>query len=323
MASAIAHALIGGAIGLLATRQLEPTPPRVALTGEFAADLAQVRRQCLYRWLPWVGALVAVAPDADVLMHAFVRYSDPLGHRGAFHSLAFYALAAAALAYLPLFSPARLKSGLCLFLCMSSHSLLDMLTNGGYGVGLFWPLSNERLFWPWRPIPVSPLSIGAFFSAQGLRILSYELPLTLPVFLYALWKRRSDSAGGPSDINSGSANSDETADDQPPRDDHEDETAADETEYNEDGVAVMAIEDSIDLHHFAPRDILDVVDAYLEAAAEKGFEEVRLIHGRGKGVQRARIRKLLETHPLVESFKDAPHTRGGWGATLVWLRRGG
>jgi DNA-nicking Smr family endonuclease len=90
----------------------------------------------------------------------------------------------------------------------------------------------------------------------------------------------------------------------------------------DDPVFELAIEDSIDLHGFAPRDIPSVVESYLEAAAEKGFREVRLIHGRGVGFQRARVRELLETHPLVERFADAPATRGGWGATLAWLRVG-
>ena len=81
----------------------------------------------------------------------------------------------------------------------------------------------------------------------------------------------------------------------------------------------VPIEDAIDLHSFAPRDVLEVVRAYLEAATEAGFREVRLIHGRGKGVQRAGIRRLLEQAPEVESFQDAPPGRGGWGATLVWL----
>jgi heme a synthase len=88
-----------------------------------------------------------------------------------------------------------------------------------------------------------------------------------------------------------------------------------------DDPAVLPIEDSIDLHAFAPRDVLDVVDAYLEAAHEKGFVEVRLIHGRGTGFQRARVQQLLAAHPLVERYKDAPATRGGWGATLAWLKR--
>ena len=87
-----------------------------------------------------------------------------------------------------------------------------------------------------------------------------------------------------------------------------------------DGVVVMEIEDWIDLHTFQPREIPDVVDSYLEAAAEKGFHEVRIIHGRGKGVQRQRVRAVLERSRWVEDFSDAPGRRGGWGATLVWLR---
>jgi len=58
----------------------------------------------------------------------------------------------------------------------------------------------------------------------------------------------------------------------------------------------------------------------LEAALEAGYREVRLIHGRGKGVQRARVQKLLARDPRVERFADAPPGRGGWGATVVWLR---
>jgi DNA-nicking Smr family endonuclease len=87
-------------------------------------------------------------------------------------------------------------------------------------------------------------------------------------------------------------------------------------------VAVLEIEDSIDLHCFQPREIPDVVASYLEAAAEKGFREVRLIHGRGIGHQRRRVREVLARHPLVSEFADAPAARGGWGATLAWLRVG-
>jgi len=83
---------------------------------------------------------------------------------------------------------------------------------------------------------------------------------------------------------------------------------------------VVPIEDSIDLHYFPPRDVGEIVDAYLEAAAERGFREVRIIHGRGRGVQRHRVHVHLERSPHVESFRDAPADRGGWGATLVWLR---
>jgi len=82
----------------------------------------------------------------------------------------------------------------------------------------------------------------------------------------------------------------------------------------------IPIEDSIDLHPFPPRDVPDVVDAYLEVAVGKGFTEVRLIHGRGIGVQRDRVQKLLARHPLVSGFHDAPAERGGWGATIAYLK---
>ncbi len=82
----------------------------------------------------------------------------------------------------------------------------------------------------------------------------------------------------------------------------------------------MPIEDSIDLHPFPPRDVSEVVDSYLESACERGFREVRLIHGRGIGVQRDRVQKLLARHPLVSGFHDAPPERGGWGATVVYLK---
>ena len=83
---------------------------------------------------------------------------------------------------------------------------------------------------------------------------------------------------------------------------------------------VVPIEDSLDLHAFAPQDIPAVVHAYLEECARRGFREVRLIHGRGTGTQRAIIRSLLSTYPLVLDFGDAPPDRGGWGATVVHLR---
>ena len=81
----------------------------------------------------------------------------------------------------------------------------------------------------------------------------------------------------------------------------------------------IPIEDSIDLHSFAPRDIISVVGEYLHAAHDAGFTDVRLIHGRGKGVQRADIQRLLREHPLVDRFWDAPESH--LGATVVRLRR--
>jgi DNA-nicking Smr family endonuclease len=82
----------------------------------------------------------------------------------------------------------------------------------------------------------------------------------------------------------------------------------------------IPIEDALDLHAFAPRDVPAVVWDYLEAAHARGFVEVRLIHGRGIGVQRTIVQSLLARHPLVAAFADAPPERGGRGATLVRLR---
>jgi DNA-nicking Smr family endonuclease len=87
----------------------------------------------------------------------------------------------------------------------------------------------------------------------------------------------------------------------------------------EDEPVEIPIEDAIDLHAFAPRDILSVVDAYLQAAYEAGFREVRLIHGRGRGVQRAAVHRLLASHGLVEDHWDAPDAH--LGAAVVRLRR--
>jgi dsDNA-specific endonuclease/ATPase MutS2 len=83
----------------------------------------------------------------------------------------------------------------------------------------------------------------------------------------------------------------------------------------------LPIEDSLDLHAFTPRDVPSVVDEYLAQAVARGFAEVRLIHGRGTGVQRAIVQKILARHPRVLSFSDAPPERGGWGATIAVLRR--
>ena len=87
-----------------------------------------------------------------------------------------------------------------------------------------------------------------------------------------------------------------------------------------DSPVVLPVEDALDLHTFAPRDIPDVVRDYLAACVERGLREVRLIHGRGTGAQRRVVRSVLATHPLVEEYSDAPPERGGWGATVVRLR---
>ena len=82
----------------------------------------------------------------------------------------------------------------------------------------------------------------------------------------------------------------------------------------------LPIEDSLDLHPFRPQEVAEAAEAYLDAAAEQGFHEVRLIHGRGIGAQRSAVRAVCARHPRVREFRDAPPERGGWGATLVNLR---
>lgn len=82
---------------------------------------------------------------------------------------------------------------------------------------------------------------------------------------------------------------------------------------------VFPISSEIDLHTFAPADIPSVVEEFLRAAREKGILRVRVIHGRGRGVQRAVVQRLLAELPSVVGFSDAPEEEGGWGATLVTL----
>jgi DNA-nicking Smr family endonuclease len=80
----------------------------------------------------------------------------------------------------------------------------------------------------------------------------------------------------------------------------------------------IPIEDVLDLHTFNPRDIKSVVEEYVTAAWERGLREVRLIHGRGRGIQRGIVQQALERHPLVVEFWDAPESH--LGATVARLR---
>jgi dsDNA-specific endonuclease/ATPase MutS2 len=88
---------------------------------------------------------------------------------------------------------------------------------------------------------------------------------------------------------------------------------------DDDEPVSLPIEDSLDLHTFAPHDVLSVVDEYLRAAAERGFTEVRIIHGKGTGTLRRIVHAVLERHARVAGFNLAGDG-GGWGATVVRLR---
>jgi inner membrane protein len=138
----------------------------------------------------WVaGALCAVAPDLDVVgVWLGIPFGHMLGHRGITHSLPFAAALAAVVAW-----TASANHGgwgwlwLYLFLATASHGLLDGTTDGGIGVAFFAPFSNDRYFLPWRVIPVSPISLGRFFSARGVTIMRGEIVwIWLPAAVLAL-----------------------------------------------------------------------------------------------------------------------------------------
>ena len=95
-----------------------------------------------------------------------------------------------------------------------------------------------------------------------------------------------------------------------------------EPAYNEDEIIQLPITPALDLHTFSPKDIAEVTASYLEEAHRANFTQVRIIHGKGKGVQREIVHALLKRHPLVHSFQLAPPEQGGWGATLVRINLG-
>lgn len=152
MASAFSHILVAGTIG---------------------AAFRPLLRQPRF-WL--VGAACSVLPDADVLGFRWgISYEHLLGHRGLTHSLAFAAALSAVLIPLvfhgPLWAPHRHRLFWYLFCCTASHGVLDAMTNGGLGVAFLAPFDSTRYFLPVRPIEVSPLSVEAFFTGWGARVL--------------------------------------------------------------------------------------------------------------------------------------------------------
>jgi DNA-nicking Smr family endonuclease len=88
--------------------------------------------------------------------------------------------------------------------------------------------------------------------------------------------------------------------------------------YENDEIVEVPIDGVIDLHTFSPKDAKDVVEEYIHACAEKGINEVRIIHGKGKGVLRRIVHSLLEKHPLVVDF-SLDSGASGWGATVAHL----
>jgi inner membrane protein len=150
-----------------------------------------------------LGAAVAALPDLDSIGFRFgVAYDDMLGHRGLTHSLLFAAVLSAvvvAIAFPAGAGPVwRGQLWLYFFLATASHGLLDAMTNGGLGVAFFAPFDNSRYFFPFTPIQVSPISVRAFFTERGVRVLASELVwIWLPAITVAgamLWLRSRESA---------------------------------------------------------------------------------------------------------------------------------
>lgn len=149
------------------------------------------------RRLLLAGVAACIAPDLDVIGFKLgIAYADSFGHRGASHSLAFAALCGV---FAMLFATQlRARPGIALGfvgLATASHPLLDMLTDGGYGVALLWPFSDARLFFPSQVIEVSPLSLQRFFGPAGFQVLQSELlwiwlPAITIALLIALLRRR-------------------------------------------------------------------------------------------------------------------------------------
>lgn len=168
MASAFAHAALGATLGKLLLPQ---------------------RRH----WPYWVAAgICAALPDVDSVGYRLgVPYDSLWGHRGLTHSLLAAAVVAAVGTLLgrlarPTQRPATGRLALLLFLATASHGVLDAMTTGGLGVAFFSPWHLERYFFPLRPIKVSPISIRAFISGRGLRVLASEaIWVGLPCLL--LW----------------------------------------------------------------------------------------------------------------------------------------
>lgn len=92
-------------------------------------------------------------------------------------------------------------------------------------------------------------------------------------------------------------------------------------ELSEEGIVEQPINGVLDLHTFRPKDVRDLLPEYLAACRDKGIFEIRVIHGKGTGVLRKTVRAILEKEPGVESFRAAGEDAGGWGSTLVRLKR--
>lgn len=173
MATVFGHALTAFAMGKTYPKSL-PTGQAGMVSWKFVA----------------LGILCSILPDADVIsFYVGIPYDHLLGHRGFFHSFLFSVILGILVTII--FYPKKLNTWkgfefmLYFTLCTASHSILDAMTSGGLGVAFFSPWGNTRYFLPWRPIKVSPIGIGNFFSEWGWSVIKSELIwIGLPAIIY-------------------------------------------------------------------------------------------------------------------------------------------
>ena len=145
------------------------------------------------------GIALAMLPDADVLAFQFgIAYGNVFGHRGFTHSLLFAFVVPLLLAWAGRrwFKARLLHCWAFLSVSLLSHSLLDAVTSGGYGVGWLWPWSEARFFAPWRVIRVAPFALERYFTPYGHKVIMSELlwvwlPGTLLALLFWQLRRRA------------------------------------------------------------------------------------------------------------------------------------
>lgn len=139
------------------------------------------------KWLLLAAIFSTVLPDFDVIGFKFgVNYNHPLGHRGFTHSISFAILWALTLMF-TLGGKSKIIWFFVIFLSTMSHGLLDAMTSGGEGVGFLIPFNNDRFFFSFRKILVSPLGIKNFFSSWGIKVLLSEFKyIILPCLLIFL-----------------------------------------------------------------------------------------------------------------------------------------
>ena len=173
-----------------------------SVVGLAAGTAFSIKKQPKRFWL--LSVICPVLPDADVIGFAFdIPYHHFFGHRGFFHSPFFAFILGVFVVNIffrneKIFSPPWLILTVYFFLITATHGILDAFTSGGLGIGLLSPFDDTRYFFPWTPIQVSPIGIGAFFSDWGLKVIfSESIWIWLPSILSAIFVKtlRSKNRG--------------------------------------------------------------------------------------------------------------------------------